>query len=616
MKVKINFIASTGRKAEVWVEKGTNLLEAAAGAGMAVEGNCGGKGSCGKCKVRLLEKSVNEPTATEKKLLSPSELAEGWVLACQRRAESDLSVEVPEQSDAFERKVSLTGEDEEIEAEPAVVKVELELKAPTVQDQTPDLERLLKGLPGDRPVRVSRLLLSTLPRVLRREKFALTAVLAGEKIIALEPGRTAGRLFGVAFDIGTTTIMGSLHDLVSGKALAVGAATNPQNIYGADVISRITYAADQEGGLEKLQAKVVEALNAIIENLAGKAGIAADEIYEVVAVGNTTMSHLFLGVDPTYLAPAPFVPAFRFPMTVEAAELGLSTSPGAQVTVLPNIAGYVGSDTVGVALATGLLERSGCRAVIDIGTNGELVLVAGERILTCSTAAGPAFEGAQIKQGMRAADGAIEAVEFVDGEFKIKVIGETTPRGICGSGLIDGAAAMLKAGVLEPSGRLVDPDKGEVELPGSIKSRFSRGEGGRGFILAGKGSDAVMLTQSDLRELQLAKGALYAGLQILLWEAGLTEADLDEVLLAGAFGSYIRKESARDIGLLPDIALDRITPVGNAAGQGARAALISQSKRAQAFALPHRIEHVELSTRADFQNAFVEALSFGAPEKG
>ena len=612
MKIKINFITTAGRKAAVQVEKGTKLLEAAARAGMAVEGNCGGKGSCGKCRVRLIPKSAEEPTGTEKKLLSPEELEEGWVLACQRTAEGDSVVEVPEQSDAFQRKVSLTGEDEEIRAEPAVSKVELSLERPTVQDQTPDLERLLERLPGDRPFSVSRRLLAGLPRVLRRENFAVTAVLAGGKLIAVEPGATSGRLFGIAFDIGTTTIMGSLHDLNSGRALAVGAATNPQNIYGADVISRITYATDNEGGLERLQRKVMEALNGIIEKLSGEAGIETGEIYEAAVVGNTTMSHLFLGIDPTYLAPAPFIPAYRHPMSMAAAEMGLSINPGGQVVVLPNIAGYVGSDTVGVILATGLEQRGDCCAVIDIGTNGELVLAAGGRILTCSTAAGPAFEGAQIKHGMRAADGAIEAVEIVDGEVRVKVIGEVAPRGLCGSGLIDAAAAMLKAGVLEPSGRLADPDRAGKELPPSLQSRLRRGEGGLNFVLAGEGNEAVLLTQADLRELQLAKGALYAGLQILLQEAGLTEGDLDEVLLAGAFGSYIRRESARDIGLLPGIALDKITPVGNAAGQGARAALLSQTRRAQALALPDLIEHVELSSRADFQSAFIEALSFSS----
>ena len=612
MNFKINFLLSTGRKSEVTVEEGTTLLEAAARAGAAVEGNCGGKGTCGKCKVRLTEKSTAAPTETEKRLLSAEEIAGGWVLACQRTVTDDLTVEVPGQSDAFQRKISLTEDDGDIEAEPVVRKIELTLDPPTVKDQTADLERLLEQLP--RGLRCPHRLLTGLPQKLRQEKFSVTAVIGPERLIEVEPGQTGSSLYGVAFDIGTTTIMGSLHELASGKTLAIGAATNPQNVYGADVISRITYASTNDGGLERLQRKVVEALNAIIGDLVKEAGIAGDEIYEAVAVGNTTMSHLFLGVDPTYLAPAPFVPAYRRPEALEAAEIGLAINPGGQIVLLPNIAGYVGSDTLGVILATGLEQRRDRCAVIDIGTNGELALAAGGRILTCSTAAGPAFEGAQIKHGMRAADGAIEAVQIVEDEISLEVIGGTRPRGICGSGLIDAAAVLLKAGVIEPSGRLANPETAGKELPAPLKARLRPGKGGFGFLLAdsgkkGKGAE-ILLTQSDIRELQLAKGAIYAGLQVLLQEAGLKETDLDQVLLAGAFGNYIRTESAREIGLLPSIPLEKITPVGNAAGRGARMALISRSVRTRAFALPDLVEHVELSTRKDFQDAFIRALSF------
>ncbi len=612
MEFKISFILPTGQRAEVMVEEGATLLEAAAHAGAAVEGNCGGKGTCGKCKVRLTEKSAAAPTETEKKLLSAEELTDGWVLACQRKVTGDITMEVPGQSDAFQRKISLSEDEEEIEAEPAIRALELVLSPPTVQDQTADLERLLQELPTG--LQSSHRLLRGLPQKLRREKFSVTAVCSAERLIAVEPGHTAAHLYGMAFDIGTTTIMGSLHDLNSGKALAVGAATNPQNGFGADVISRITYASDNSGGLEKLQEKVVEALNKIIDELVGEAGIARERIYEAVAVGNTTMSHLFLGVDPTYLAPAPFVPAYRRPGILEAAEIGLAINPCGQVVVLPNVAGYVGSDTLGVILATGLEKRRDRCAVIDIGTNGELALAAAGRILTCSTAAGPAFEGAQIKHGMRAADGAIEAVRIVGDELILEVIGGTKPRGICGSGLIDAAAALLKAGVIEPSGRLANPETTGQKLPPQLKARLRPGKGGYSFILAdsseGYRAREVLLTQPDIRELQLAKGALYAGLQVLLQEAGLQVGDLDQVLLAGAFGNYIRRESAREIGLLPSIPLEKITAVGNAAGRGARMALISQSERARALALPDLVEHVELSARADFQEAFIKALAF------
>jgi ferredoxin len=300
MNVKINFHTAAGGSATVTVEKGTNLLEAAALAGVAVEGNCGGKGTCGKCKVRLLQKSPAAPTGVEKKLLSEEELAGGWALACQRVAETDMDVEVPEQSDAFRRKILLSEDDREIAVEPAVNKIELTLVPPTVEDQTPDLERLLGGLPGEHRIDISRRLLSELPQILRHEKFTVTAVLAEKGLIAVEPGRTGSRLYGVAFDIGTTTIMGSLHDLNSGKTLSLRAATNPQNIYGADVISRITYAAESPEGLARMQGKVVEALNEIIRGLAAEAGIEKEQIYEATAVGNTTTPQLIENLQAVF----------------------------------------------------------------------------------------------------------------------------------------------------------------------------------------------------------------------------------------------------------------------------------------------------------------------------
>lgn len=612
--VKVNFV-NQGMTVEV--PAGTSLLEAAARAGVPLEGDCGGKGTCGKCRVKITAGPRGEADAAELKHLSPPELAAGWVLACRRKITANCAVAVPSRGGSDRRKISLDETDLSAAAEPDLVKILLTLPGPSVKDQTADLERLLNGLPGEN-IAVGRRVLADLPRTLREAGFSVTAVLAGRKLVAVEQGDTTARSYGLAFDIGTTTLVGSLMDLRSGAVLAVEAATNPQNVYGADVISRITHAAGGAAARTRLQEKVIGALNEIIGSLCKQAAVRGDEIYEVTAVGNTTMSHLFLGIDPTYLAPAPFVPAWQRPLELEAAELGLAIHPGGRVTVLPNIAGYVGSDTVGVILATRLDERrGGCTAAIDIGTNGEIVLAAGDRLLACSTAAGPAFEGAQIRQGMRAAAGAVEAVEIEGDDVRLKVIGGTAPRGICGSGLIDAAAALLQAGVIEESGRFADPGAAGEKLAPRLKERLRRGKGGFEFILAraGEGGGAeVTLAQGDLRELQLAKGAIYAGLQVLLHEAGLTTEDLDQVLLAGAFGNYIRRESALAIGLLPALPVERIVPVGNAAGQGARMALISRRERRRAFALPGRVEHIELSARPDFQDAFIKALSFNAKQ--
>ncbi len=603
----------TPQNKEIEVEAGANLLKAADLAGLYIEGDCGGRGTCGKCRVKITESERVEPTTAEQKHLPESDLEAGWVLACQRNVEQNMVIEVPVQKDAHLRKTTLAGGVEDLSAEPMVEKIAVKLDRPAVKDQTADLERLLGAI--DRPdLNVELRELSTLPTMLRNNAFTVTAAIAGDRIISIEPGDTSGQLYGIAFDIGTTTIMGSLIDLTTASVIAVSAATNPQNAYGADVISRITHASESKENLKQLQEKVIEAANKIIKELLKQTRVARDRVYEITAVGNTTMSHLFMGVDPTYLAPAPFVPAYSRALEVEASALGLRVNPAARVTFLPNIAGYVGSDTVGVILAADMDQRKDNCAAIDIGTNGELVVVANGRLMACSTAAGPAFEGAQIKHGMRAAAGAIEVVDYTDGDIQVSTIDDAPASGICGSGLIDAAAALINAELVEPSGRFVNPEENPEKVPDHFKSRLRKGSGGYEFVLvngeASATGDDIVLTQGDLRELQLAKGAIYAGLMILLKESGIEESDLDQVLLAGAFGNYVRKESALTIGLLPQLPLDKIVAIGNAAGDGSKMALASKTIRDRARDLPHRVEHLELSTRSDFQDIFIDAMAF------
>ncbi len=608
----------TPQNKEINVEEGTNLLEAADQAGLYIEGDCAGRGTCGKCRVKITDDSKAEPTAAEKKHLSSKDLESGWALACQRTIDHNLVIEVPIQKDAHLRKTTLAGGVEDLTAEPLVEKVAVKLSRPAVKDQTADLERLLDHLENFE-LNIKLRELSSLPALLRDNSYSVTAAITGSRIISIEPGDTSDQVYGVAFDIGTTTIMGSLLDLKTATVLAVAAATNPQNAYGADVISRITHASESIGNLKQLQDKVIEAANKIIKDLLKQTRVARDRVYEVTAVGNTTMSHLFMGVDPTYLAPAPFVPAYSRALEVEASELGLKVSPAGRVTFLPNIAGYVGSDTVGVILAADMDQRKDNCAAIDIGTNGELVLAANERLMACSTAAGPAFEGAQIKHGMRAAAGAIEAVDYIDGEIKVSTIDDVPARGICGSGLIDAAAALLDAGLIEPSGRFVNPEENPEKIPSQFKDRLRSGNGGFEFVLVkaedSETGDDIVLSQGDLRELQLAKGAIYAGLMILLKEAEIKIDDLDQILLAGAFGNYVRKESALTIGLLPQLPAEKIIAIGNAAGDGSRMALTSKTMRKRAIELPGRVEHLELSTRADFQDIFIDAMAFKGNRK-
>ncbi|GAB6174783.1 ASKHA domain-containing protein [Paradesulfitobacterium aromaticivorans] len=610
--VEVKFLPSNKM---VSVQDGSNILQAAIAAEVQVESTCGGKGTCGKCKVRLqtgeADRGVNL-TPAEKKFLTPAEIESGWVLACQHILSEDAVVVLQEQKDAYDRKAGFH-DSEKIRAHaPGIRKLALDLKEPTVGDQGADWERVVRALPVE-DVPFSCPVAASLPQKLRQGKFKVTAVLDGARLLAVEPGDTRDRSYGLAIDIGTTTVVVYLVDFNRGTVIASGAVTNPQNIFGADVIARITHAAGGPQALQELQEKVVVGINGIIAQLTGKCEVSPEEIYQAVVVGNTTMSHLFLGIDPSFLAPAPFIPAFQQAVEIEAGELGLNILATAIVTVLPNVAGYVGSDTVGVMLAGGADRLQGVNLMVDIGTNGEIVLIGKGSILTCSTAAGPAFEGAEIKHGMRAAEGAIERVH-ISSDVEVGVIGGTKPRGICGSGLIDALSEMVRVGVVESSGRLAAKEAQLENLPPLVRRRLRGSGGGAEFVLvwgedSATGEDLV-ISQKDVRELQLAKGAIMAGIRVLLRELGAEVREIDRVLLAGAFGNYIGKESALGIGLLPPVPLDRIAAIGNAAGDGAKMALLSVAEKERALSLARQVRHIELSSDKGFQEEFIDALSF------
>jgi len=577
-------------RVEILVETGTTIREAAIEAGVELEGPCGGKGTCGKCRVRLTR------TGEE-------------VLACRTAVTGDVVVEVPQLEVSLYRKSELSQKDLPVVPDPGIQKAVLQTASPSLETQVADASRLLAALGREADFRLAAL--RSLPGAVRAEKGLVTAVLAGDQVLAVEAGDTGSRFYGLAVDIGTTTVVAVLVDLLSGETLAAASATNSQNAFGADVIARIEYAGSHPRGLSQLQHRVVQVINRLIAGLTRMTGVAAEEIYQVAVAGNTTMNHLFLGLDPAALAPSPFIPvATRF-APVAAGELGLAVASFAPVHVLPNIAGYVGGDTAGVIIATGIDREPGIHLAVDIGTNGEMVLAVDGRLLACSAAAGPAFEGAQIRHGMRAAAGAIEGVR-VDGDVHLRVIGDVPARGICGSGLVDAVSELLRAGIIDSGGRMMTRDSARG-LPAALRDRLGGDEGGGFFVLASRedtGGKAVVLTQKDVRELQLAKAAIRAGIEILLAEEGLTAGNIDRVLLAGAFGSYIDKAGALALGLLPPVPPERIVSVGNAAGAGARLAVLSAEARRRAVALAREVRHVELSARPDFQERFIDCLSF------
>jgi uncharacterized 2Fe-2S/4Fe-4S cluster protein (DUF4445 family) len=605
--------------AEGQAPAGTTILVAAAAAHLPIDAPCGDRGVCGKCRVQVVASipgeegqgdsvesfNVQAPTLPERSLLRPEELAEGWRLACQAVVTGDLTVMVPERS-LRPAVVPIS----EIEPLPFVRKIPITVPEPTIEDPASDLTRLRRALGDENEgVEVSLSLIRRLPALLGSSTARLTAVLAGTRLMTLEPWNADPAAYGVAVDLGTTSVVVVLAELSTGRVLGVESCLNGQVNYGADVISRIGYATTESGGLDRLREAAVGSINGALDTLLRSTGIAREQLYEVVVAGNSCMNHLLLGIDPRSLAAAPYQPVLTSPVTVRAGELGLHINPEGLLHTMPNIAGFVGSDTIAVILATGMHRSEEVRLALDLGTNGEIVLGNRERLLACSTAAGPAFEGARISSGMRATEGAIERVWIDGGDVKLQVIGDRPPVGLCGSGLLDAVAQMRRSGVLSGTGRMIPPESGAPELAASLSKRLVRENGTAGFALARRGRHSVVLTQPDVRELQLAKGAVRAGISILLDEYGIDHQDIAEVLLAGAFGSYINPASALSIGLVPPVALQKITAVGNAAGQGAALALLSTQLREEAVSISRSVQYVELAARPDFMERFMEAMS-------
>ncbi|HEY1369360.1 MAG TPA: ASKHA domain-containing protein [Gaiellaceae bacterium] len=577
---------------EARVPAGTTIFDAASWNGVAIDSTCGGHGTCKKCKVRVASGSV-PVSPVDPRAFSIEELRGGWRLACRAAAQEDLVVEVPPLQ--TRPKAALVGVGRHVILRPAVQKRYLELSEPSLEDQTSDLERVLEAM-DDVELRVPLELVRGLGRTLRDADWKVTAVFCDDVLVAVEPGDTTARRFALAFDLGTTTVVANLLDLETGQPAAVSSILNKQQPFGADVISRISATMLDDGALEVLRSRAHETLEELVDEVCVEAGVARKEIYEIVVTGNVTMIQLALGIDPEPLSMAPFTIASRTLPEATAADFGVRVHPRAPAVLFPALGAYVGGDIVAGLLATGLTLDRRLRLFIDVGTNSEIALGSADRTLATAAPAGPAFEAAQIRCGMRAAEGAIEGVKIVDGEVELQVIGDVEPVGLCGSGLVDAVAELVGAGVLDPSGRYV---AGSHERLGKLGEETV-------FHLA----DGVFLSQRDVRELQFAKASISTGWSILCRELGVSPEDISQVLLAGSFGSYLSPASAVRIGLVPRLALPRIVSAGNVAGEGAKIAALSVQERAAATAILEEVEYVELSGRADFNDLFVDRLAF------
>jgi uncharacterized 2Fe-2S/4Fe-4S cluster protein (DUF4445 family) len=604
-EVKVIFEPS-GRA--VYVLPGTVMLEAAAQAGFIINSPCGGSGTCGKCVV-LIRAGECPPQPNETAVLGHARVLGGARMACQARIVTPLTVEIPESSLFQAQQQILTGDaGGPVQVKPRIRKQYIELTPPTQHDANSDLDRV-RAVVGDCQAHIAAV--RQLPGALRTGGFKVTAVLVDDELIAVEAGDTTAACFGIAFDIGSTTLVGTLVNLATGADVAVAARVNPQTSFGDDVVSRIQKCRTDDKGLAQLHGAVMDGVNKIIDELLRKTSVGRQYIYEIVFAGNTTMQSILCGIDPFALGELPFVPAFREALECHAADLHLHVNPVAKIYIFPQIGGFVGGDTVAGIVATRLDRSSAPALLVDIGTNGEIVLFSGGILWATSVAAGPAFEGARITNGMRAATGAIEKI-LLDGDVRLNVIGNTKPAGLCGTGLIDVAAELLRTGILDPSGRILSAEEVPASVPAALKARLVEHGHEVDFLLASAGESAtqqpLFLYQRDIRELQLANGAIRAGINILLRTAGLQPSDLDSVLLAGAFGNFIRRNHARRIGMLPPIPCSRIRFVGNTASFGAKRALLSIEEKSYAARIMRDVRHVDLSLDPEFQMEFAEAM--------
>ncbi len=621
---KILFLPS---KKTAYFEAGTTFRDAALELGLVIESTCAGIGTCAKCKVNIKE-GVNPPAKVEEQLLTPQELAKGVRLSCQARLIGDSICVVPQESLIFGDQIMTEGKKGRFALDPGLKKILVNVPPAELGEKYFDFERFLSQLHQwlftHDASRVTPYVLRfnfhaarKIAQLLRDNDYKVTAVVDGDHLLDIEAGDTTPILYGVAFDIGTTTVAAKLLNLTTGQVTAVASALNPQKAYGADVISRINYIVEHPGGLELLHRLIIKQMNELVTQLCTKAEIQPENIYKLAVAGNTIMQHIVLNIDPRHIAYKPYTPAFQGPATLAAKELGLKINEHGGVYVLPNLACFVGSDITSVLTVLDLEEQDTVQLVVDIGTNGEMVLGSKNQLLCSSSPAGPAWEGAYITWGMRAARGAIERAEIVDGDLQFRTIGNADPIGICGSGLLDLVCEFVRAGIIDKTGRILNVNEMPLIAGEKLKARIVHHDNGSNHIAIARIDEekSVMLMQKDIREVQLAKSAIAAGIKILMKELNVQPEDIANVYIAGAFGNHVRGQDAIDSGLIPPVPPECIKFIGNAALAGAEAVLLSTEARRKAERLAEIVGYVEISDRSDFHELFVESIHFPEHKK-
>ena len=641
-KIKIS-IEPIGRR--ILLEGPTNGLDAILDAGIGIKSVCAGKGTCGKCRILIMDKDRKPPNSQEAKILNKSEIDHGVRLACQQIFDRDLKVYIPASSLSEEQKLQVRGEEIEFDIDPPVNKFHLKLIRASLDDLDSDFDRIRNTLKSEYDISVDWIDIETLkiiPGIIRNNSWDITVSVKDREVISIEPGDKTASSYGLAIDLGTTKIAILLVDMVAGETIDSKGIMNPQISFGEDVMSRLNFSLQDQENQKKIKNIVIERINEATKELCSKNNISSSEILEMTLVGNTAMHHLFLGLPVKQLALAPFVPLTNSPIEIKARDIGIELATGAYIYMPPPIAGFVGSDHLAMILGTGIDSKKGNYLGIDIGTNTEIALVSKGKITSVSTASGPAFEGAHIRHGMRAAPGAIEKVLIDQNTFtaQVQTINDKKPIGICGSGILDAVAELLRTGLIDRRGKfnkdnkyLCQDTKGQVQFVLARSNNDNNKNSGKGGKASekenpetGGASNAgammnqqcyekdISISQKDIVEIQLAKGAMRTGIEILLENAGISFNDIDGIIIAGAFGSYIDPKNVVNIGMFPKVSLEKISQVGNAAGVGARMMLLSKVERKRSEKIARDTNYLELTVFPSFTDHFVASMQFPEPE--
>lgn len=608
-KIKVTF---SPIKKEIELSPKKTIFDAAIKLHLPINSYCGGAGWCGKCKIKILKGNLGIDSI-EERFLTEKEKKSGIRLACRKTLKKDTVVRLLREDVSFRHDFFPDDKSIRVSLDCGINKYFIRLDKRAIEKKGSLWSEIKESLPEKTSFKKDLSIAKSIKKRILDSDGGVTVVLHDSEVIAFEKEDTTSKKFGLSFDIGTTTLAGYLVDLNDGSTLKALSASNSQRIFGADIISRINFASDLKG-LKKLQKAVVKDIESIIERLVSDSEVSRANIYSGVFVGNAAMHHLFLGIDPSSLGVSPYKPAVKEGIEFGLRELGIKLGRKIKGYFLPNIDGFVGSDALATILATGIYQREDLSLIIDIGTNGETILGNRKKILCGSNAAGPAFEGASIRYGMLAEKGAIDRYKANQSGIKFHVLGDRAPKGICGSGMIDAIASLLKMGIITPKGSLIKQDKVNAAVPRNVKKRVVMRREGHGFQLTKKEESynkrPLYLLQKDIREIQLAKGAIAAGIKLLFKEFKIGIDDISNIFITGSFGNFIDPENGIEIGLIPNISLKKIRFLSNAAGIGAKLVLISKEMRKIAEGLAEKIEHINFAGRKDYQDIFFESLHF------